>query len=149
MTITGGADLFVTSLLSHIDDGRYLDERIDDCQYVDVRPIQQIDETCCPSFAEAPLGDQAAEGLAAALRVVADATRLRLLSLIAASPDGEGCVCDLTAPLGLSQPTVSHHLKVLSEAGVLDREKRGRWVYYRINAEPLAALQAALTPALA
>ena len=112
-----------------------------------VKLIQQIDATCCPPFAEAPLGDRDAERLAAALRVVADPTRLRLLSLIAASPDREGCVCDLTAPLGLSQPTVSHHLKVLSDAGLLDRDKRGRWVYYRINPEPLAALQAALTPA--
>ena len=109
--------------------------------------IQQIDAACCPSFAEAPLGDREAERLAAALRVVADPTRLRLLSLIAAGPDREGCVCDLTAPLGLSQPTVSHHLKVLSEAGILDRDKRGRWVYYRINTEPLEALRAALTPA--
>ncbi len=58
-------------------------------------------------------------------------------------------MCDLTAPLRLSQPTVSHHLKVLSEAGILDRDKRGRWVYYRINVEPLAALQAALTPTFA
>jgi ArsR family transcriptional regulator, arsenate/arsenite/antimonite-responsive transcriptional repressor len=107
--------------------------------------IQQIDATCCPSFAEAPLGEREADRLAAALRVVADPTRLRLLSLIAASRGGEGCVCDLTTPLGLSQPTVSHHLKVLSEAGVLERDKRGRWVYYRINAEPLAALRAALT----
>jgi ArsR family transcriptional regulator len=91
-------------------------------------------------------GDREAEGLAAALRVVADPTRLRLLSLIAASPIGEGCVCDLTAPPGLSQPTVSHHLKVLNDAGILDRDKRGRWVFYRINPEPLAALRAALTP---
>jgi len=112
-----------------------------------VKLIQQIDATCCPSFAESPLGEREAEGLAAALRVVADPTRLRLLSLIAASSNAEGCVCDLTAPLGLSQPTVSHHLKVLSDAGILDRDKRGRWVYYRINPEPLAALQAALTPA--
>ena len=75
--------------------------------------IQQIDATCCPSFASAPLAEREAEGLAAALRVVADPTRLRLLSLIAASPGRESCVCDLTAPLELSQPTVSHHLKVL------------------------------------
>ena len=126
-----------------------LTPQIDNCQYESVKLIQQIDATCCPSFAEAPLEDREAEGLAAALRVVAEPTRLRLLSLIAASPNREGCVCDLTAPLGLSQPTVSHHLKVLSEAGILDRDKRGRWVYYRINSEPLAALQAALTPAFA
>jgi ArsR family transcriptional regulator len=113
---------------------------------VGVKLIQQIDATCCPPFSEAPLGETEADTLAAALRVVADPTRLRLLSLIAASPAGEGCVCDLTAPLGLSQPTVSHHLKVLHDAGVLERDKRGRWVYYRINAEPLGALQAALTP---
>ncbi|MEP6972527.1 MAG: metalloregulator ArsR/SmtB family transcription factor [Actinomycetota bacterium] len=112
-----------------------------------VKLIQQIDATCCPSFAEAPLGDREAEGLAAALRVVADPTRLRLLSLIAAGPSKEACVCELTTPLGLSQPTVSHHLKVLHGAGILERDRRGRWVYYRINAEPLAALQAALSPA--
>ncbi len=62
----------------------------------------------------------------------ADPARLRLLSLIQSAPDGEACVCDLTAPLGLSQPTVSHHLRILTEAGLLEREKRGVWAYYRL-----------------
>lgn len=68
----------------------------------------------------------------------------RLLSFIAAQPDGEACVCHVTAPVGLSQPTVSHHLKLLHEAGLLDREKRGAWVYYRVNRSRLEALRAAL-----
>ncbi len=111
-----------------------------------VKLIQQIDAACCPSFADAPLSEEAAEVLAAALRIVADPTRLRLLSLIATRAGAEGCVCELTEPLGLSQPTVSHHLKVLTSAGILEREKRGRWVYFRIDREPLIALQAALAP---
>ncbi|MGH7898256.1 MAG: ArsR/SmtB family transcription factor, partial [Candidatus Binatia bacterium] len=84
--------------------------------------------------------------LSRALRVLADPARLRLVSLIASQPNGECCVCDLTKPIGLSQPTVSHHLKVLHEAGVLDRERRGRWVYYRANIEPLRLLADALVP---
>ena len=67
-----------------------------------------------------------------------------LLSLIAASPGGEACVCNLTAPLGLSQPTVSHHLKLLHDAGLLDREQRGRWAYYRLRSERLRDLNRAL-----
>ena len=74
---------------------------------------------------------------------VADPARLRLLSLIAAQPGGQ-CACDLVEPLGKSQPTVSHHLKVLYEAGLVDREKRGTWVWYRVVPDRLAALRAAL-----
>ena len=85
---------------------------------------------CCPPLVGADLDAAEAERLAAALRVVADPARLRLLNLIAAAD--EVCVCDLTEPLGLSQPTISHHLKVLTEAGFLEREKRGRWVYHRL-----------------
>ncbi len=107
--------------------------------------IQQIDAGCCPSFVVAPLAQGEAERLAAALRVIAEPARLRLVSLIAARPDAEACVCELTVPLGLSQPTVSHHLKVLHEAGILDRSKRGRWVYYRLNTAPLEALRGALS----
>ena len=108
--------------------------------------IQQIDQGCCPAFAEAPLGEADAERLAGALRVMADPARLRLVSLIAARPNTEACVCELTEPLGLSQPTISHHLKVLHGAGVLDRDKRGRWVFYRLNPEPLEALRGAFDP---
>ena len=79
-----------------------------------------------------------AEQLAAALKVIADPARLRLLSLIQAQPGHEACVCHLTEPLGLSQPTVSHHLKVLLQAGLVEREQRGSWAYFRVREEPLA-----------
>jgi ArsR family transcriptional regulator, arsenate/arsenite/antimonite-responsive transcriptional repressor len=117
---------------------------IDRCQYEDMRIIQPIDD-CCPVLLEAPLREGDANTLAAALRVLADPGRLRLVSLIAAQPHREGCVCNLTGPLGLSQPTVSHHLKVLHEAGILSREKRGKWVYYRLVADPLRILSEALS----
>jgi ArsR family transcriptional regulator, arsenate/arsenite/antimonite-responsive transcriptional repressor len=99
---------------------------------------------CCPPLSEAPLGARDAEDVAAALRVLADPARLRLLSMIQAQPGGEACVCHLTEPLGLSQPTVSHHLKVLTQAGLLERDQRGRWAYYRVVPEPLVALRGLL-----
>lgn len=111
------------------------------CQYLAVKRIDLIEE-CCPPVLEAPLGAREAEQLAAGLRVIADPARLRLLSLIARR--GEACGCDLIDPLGLSQPTVSHHLKVLHEAGLLEREKRGTWVYYRVVPERLKVLRDAL-----
>jgi ArsR family transcriptional regulator len=97
-----------------------------------VRAVAQID-ACCSSVTRAALSDSEAEALASTLRVLADPARLRLLSEIAAQPGGEACVCNLTAPLGLSQPTVSHHLKLLHDAGVLDREQRGKWVFYSLR----------------
>jgi ArsR family transcriptional regulator, arsenate/arsenite/antimonite-responsive transcriptional repressor len=103
-----------------------------------------IDEACCPPFLEEPIRTEDAERLAGALRVLAEPARLRLISLIASRPDAEACVCELTGPLGLSQPTVSHHLKVLHEAGILKREKRGRWAFYRLDPEPLRLLRGAL-----
>jgi ArsR family transcriptional regulator len=106
--------------------------------------LQEID-ACCPPLLSAPLGAADAETLAAALQVLADPARLRLLSLIASCPNSEACGCDLTSPIGLSQPTVSHHLKVLHDAGLLDRERRGKWVYYRVRPEPLASLRTALS----
>jgi ArsR family transcriptional regulator, arsenate/arsenite/antimonite-responsive transcriptional repressor len=99
---------------------------------------------CCPPLSEAPLAADAAENVAAALRVLADPARLRLLSIIQAQPGGEACVCHLTEPLGLSQPTVSHHLKVLTQAGLLERDQRGRWAFFRVRPEPLAALRGLL-----
>jgi ArsR family transcriptional regulator, arsenate/arsenite/antimonite-responsive transcriptional repressor len=109
-----------------------------------MREIAVIDAECCPQVLAAPLGEEQAEGLASALRVLADPARLRLLSLIGANPSGEACVCDLTIPLDLSQPTVSHHLKVLTEAGLLGREQRGRWVFYSLLPEPIELLRSAL-----
>ena len=99
----------------------------------------EVLESCCPNgLLATPLGWTDAERLADTLRVLADPARLRLLSLIAAQPGNEGCVCDLTEPVGLSQPTVSHHLKVLHEAGLLEREQRGRWAFYRLRSDALA-----------
>lgn len=87
---------------------------------------------CCAPDADAGLAAGNAQRLAAVLKVIADPTRLRLLSLVAAQGvDGEVCICNLTAPVGLTQPTVSHHMKVLVDAGLLEREQRGKWAYYR------------------
>ena len=93
----------------------------------------------CP---QEPLSAEQAEQVAPLLKALADPVRLRLMSLVASHPGGEACVCDLTDAFDLSQPTISHHLKVLHEAGLLDREKRGVWVYYRARAEALASLGA-------
>jgi ArsR family transcriptional regulator len=95
----------------------------------------------CPPLLQGPLDPAEAEQLASALKAVADPARLRLLSLIRAQPDREACVCHLTEPLGLSQPTVSHHLKVLLQAGLVEREQRGSWAYFRVREEPLGALR--------
>jgi ArsR family transcriptional regulator len=86
---------------------------------------------CAPSGREA-LAAEGAEALSRTLKALADPARLRLVSMVAAHDDAEACVCDLTEPLGLSQPTVSHHLKVLVDAGILSRDKRGTWAYYRL-----------------
>lgn len=105
-----------------------------------VKPIATLTASCPPLSAGA-LDPLEAEDLARALRVIADPARLRLLSLIRAQPDGEACVCHLTGPLGLSQPTVSHHLKVLLDAGLVEREQRGSWAYFRVLPEQLRMLR--------
>jgi ArsR family transcriptional regulator len=97
---------------------------------------------CCAPLTREPLTAEQAEQVVPLLKALAEPVRLRLLSLIASHADGEACVCDLTGPFALSQPTISHHLKVLHEAGLLDREKRGVWVYYRARTDALAALGA-------
>ncbi len=112
------------------------------CQYVSVKTTLPLLDDCCPPLLGTDLDPEHAAHLAAALKVVADPARLRLLNIIGSA--GEVCVCDLAEPLGLSQPTVSHHLKVLTEAGFLTREKRGRWVYHRIVPGRLAELASAL-----
>lgn len=93
-----------------------------------------------PLSISSPLGRPEAERLAGMLKAVADPTRLQLISLIKASPAGEACVCDLTAPLGLRQPTVSHHLRVLVEAGLLVRERRATWMWYALVPGALGSL---------
>ena len=89
--------------------------------------------TCAPSGLSSALPRESAEDLASLLKVVADPTRLQLISLINSSEGSESCACNLTGPLGLSQPTVSHHLKVLCDAGLLTRDKRGTWAWYRVD----------------
>ncbi len=89
----------------------------------------------------------AAERLAHVFKALGDPTRVRLLSLIAAANGGEACICDLTAPVGLSQPTVSHHMKLLVDAGLVTRDQRGKWAYYAIVPAALTSLSAALLPA--
>jgi ArsR family transcriptional regulator, arsenate/arsenite/antimonite-responsive transcriptional repressor len=101
-------------------------------------------EPCCPPLFEAPLGEDDAVELAAVLKALADPARLRLVSIIAAAPGGEACACDLAAPLGRSQPTVSHHLSQLVKAGILDRQQRGKWAWFRIRNERLRQLTASL-----
>ena len=97
---------------------------------------------CCPPLSAKPLSQVNAEQVAPLLKALADPVRLRLMSLIACHPGGEACVCDLTDAFDLSQPTISHHLKVLHDSGLLDREKRGVWVYYRARTEALASIGA-------
>src|SRR5690349_21788499 len=99
---------------------------------------------CCSPLMSTPLDAEAAERIAPLLKAIADPVRLRLLSLVAAHDGGEACVCDLNDAFDLSQPTISHHLKVLHESGLLDRSKRGVWVYYRVRREALADLGALL-----
>ena len=100
---------------------------------------------CCMPLVEAVLAEDDADELATAFKALADPARLRLLSLIASSEDG-ACACDLIEPLGRSQPTVSHHLKVLREAGLVTSERAGTWIWYRVVPERLDALRAVLSP---
>ena len=109
------------------------------------RTIEPIAECCCALFV-APLDQLQAERMAAALRVLADPARLRILNLIANHPDGEVCQAQFTGPLGLSQPTVSHHLRVLHEAGLLRRQQRGSWAYYSLEPGQIRDLLDALSP---
>ena len=102
--------------------------------------------TCCAPVTGALLDHTAAETLAHVFKALGDPTRVRLLSLIAATDGGEACVCNLTAPVGLSQPTVSHHLKLLVDAGLVSRDQRGKWAYYRVIDETMEAIGQALTP---
>jgi ArsR family transcriptional regulator len=88
------------------------------------------DAACCPGLAAAPLGDERAAELAKVFKALGDPVRLRLLSMIASREGGEICVCEMTPAFDLSQPTISHHLKLLRQAGLIDCERRGTWVYY-------------------
>lgn len=102
---------------------------------------------CCGSVTGGALSNDEAERIARTFKALSDPTRVRLLSLIAASTGGEACICDLTAPVGLSQPTVSHHMKLLAEAGLVTREQRGKWAYFAVVERALANAAAVLRTA--
>jgi len=105
-----------------------------------------IRKSCCAPVLAGRLEQPEAEELAGVFKALGDPGRLRLLSFLAAQPRGEACVCHLTEPLGLSQPTVSHHLKVLTDAKLLERERRGTWMYYRLRLDRLDELCETLMP---
>jgi ArsR family transcriptional regulator, arsenate/arsenite/antimonite-responsive transcriptional repressor len=110
------------------------------------KPLTVLDPAgpaaCCAPLSAEPLSAAQAEQVAPRLKALGDPVRLRLMSLIASHPGGEACVCDLGGAFDLSQPTISHHLKVLHEAGLVDRDKRGVWAYYKVRTEALASLGA-------
>lgn len=118
---------------------------IDRCQYV--RVIDGTDPAleCCAPLRRAPLDERDATELADLLKAIADPVRLRLVSIIATAESGEICACDLPALVDRSQPTVSHHLSLLVRAGIVDREQRGKWAWFRLRPERLAALADVLT----
>jgi ArsR family transcriptional regulator len=113
--------------------------------YVNGRIVDDADDAdcsrCCPSLAGGVLDEAAARELATAFAALGDPVRLRLLSLLASAPAGEVCVCELVEPLGRSQPTVSHHLKILAGAGLVRSEKRGKWSWYAVVPERLEDLR--------
>jgi len=111
--------------------------------------VQMAAEACCAPLVCEPLDEAEATELAPLFKAIADPVRLRLLSLIACHEGGEACVCDLTVAFDLTAPTISHHLKVLKQAGLIDSERRGTWVYYWINPSVLARMSALLSPASA
>ena len=128
-----------------VDACRILRRHFDVCQYrrvsksvLELTPVEAV--ACCSPLTKQPLSADQAEAIAPLLKALADPVRLRLLSLVASHEDGEACVCDLNDAFDLSQPTISHHLKVLYGLGLLDRSKRGVWVYYRIRPAALADL---------
>ena len=99
---------------------------------------------CCSPVTAGVVSAEAAEALARMFKALSDPTRVKLLSMIAAASDNGACACDMTEPVGLSQPTVSHHLRLLVDAGLVTREQRGKWAYYRVAHEVLRSLAAAL-----
>jgi ArsR family transcriptional regulator len=125
---------------------------IDGCQYrhmskslLELTPVETV--ACCSPLTKEPLSAEQASRIAPLLKALADPVRLRLLSLVASHADGEACVCDLNDAFDLSQPTISHHLKVLHEVGLLNRSKRGVWVYYAVNRGSLDDVGALLSGA--
>ena len=112
---------------------------------LDLQSSPPLTEACCTPLLREPISASRAADLARPLKALADPTRLRLVSMVAAHEGGEACVCDLTEPLGLTQPTISHHLKILVEAGIFTRDKRGVWAYYSLVPAAMNALSAVLS----
>ena len=108
------------------------------------RPVLPLADECCTPLLRQPITASQASDLARMFKALADPTRLRLVSMVAAHDGGEACVCELTEPLGLTQPTISHHLKVLVDAGIFTRDKRGVWAYYALVPAAMDALSAVL-----
>jgi ArsR family transcriptional regulator, arsenate/arsenite/antimonite-responsive transcriptional repressor len=108
-------------------------------------PDLGLADACCTTLLREPITASQADDLARLLKALADPTRLRLVSMVAAHEGGEACVCELTEPLGLTQPTISHHLKILVDAGIFTRDKRGVWAYYALVPSALDAISAALS----
>jgi ArsR family transcriptional regulator len=106
--------------------------------------VREQVEVCCPPVLEGPISEADATLAAGVFRALADPSRVRLISTIAAAGSEGICVCELVEPLGLSQPTVSHHLKVLYQAGLVSRERRGTWAYYRLRPEAMTVIALAL-----
>lgn len=123
----------------------HLSKNVNTCQTVRVS-LPATDETtaCCVPRVTSSLSHQDAERVARVFKAMGDPTRVMLLSLISGGEAGEACICDLTEPVGLSQATVSHHMKLLVEAGLVTREQRGRWAYFALNEEALDAAADAL-----
>jgi len=105
---------------------------------IELTPVETV--ACSSPLSQRPPDQEQADRIAPLLKAIADPVRLRLLSLVASHADGEACVCDLNDAFDLSQPTISHNLKVLHEVGLLDRSKRGVWVYYRVRTDALDGL---------
>ncbi len=129
---------------SMIDTFISVNMREDEMAKATTAPKAQPVDWCCPSVLSAPLDVISAAELAKGFAALSDPVRLRLLSMLAAADDGEVCVCEFVEPLGKTQPTVSHHLKILGEAGLVRGDRRGRWVWYSLNRDRLAELRAAI-----
>jgi ArsR family transcriptional regulator len=117
---------------------------VNDSIAVQDRAALPLAEDCCAPLLREPLTPHQAADLARTLKALADPTRLRLVSMVAAHEGREACVCELIEPLGLTQPTISHHLKILVDAGIFSRDKRGVWAYYALRPAALQALAAIL-----
>jgi ArsR family transcriptional regulator, arsenate/arsenite/antimonite-responsive transcriptional repressor len=128
-------DVYLSSLRSCIDICQYL---LVSKSLLELNPLQTV--ACCTPMTREPMTGEQAASVAAVLKAMADPVRLQLLSLVASHEGGEACVCDLAEAFELSQPTISHHLKILHQAGLLERSKRGVWVYYKVQDEVLDAL---------